>query len=367
MDIQPAVAQRAGVGRYVKCLAERLGAHAGEDQLRLYYFDFRRRGLDFSCDGAELHAVRWVPGAFVQQSWKRLSWPPVDWIAGPSDLYHFTNFIRPPLRRGRSIVTIYDVSFLRFPEAAEPANLAYLEARIQETVNRSDAILTISTCSKEEISKDLGVGRDRIFIVPPGLSPTLRPPDAQAIEAARKACGLDAPYLLFVATLEPRKNISFLVDVFDALESFDGDLVLAGKPGWKVEPILDHIEASNRRTRIRRLDFVDDAHLPGLYGGASCFVFPSLHEGFGFPPLEAMACGAPVVASNRGALPETLGDAAVILDSFERDAWVERIGHLLADETERARRRELGFTQAGRFNWDKAARATWDIYRTVAA
>ena len=128
LDIQAAIAQRAGVGRYTKSLVEHLGPFAGSDELRLFYFDFQRKGVPFPVPGASQHAVRWCPGQFVQKAWKTLNWPPYNWFAGAADVYHFPNFIRPPLKRGKSVVTIHDIAFIRYPQTLEPRNLAYLTA-----------------------------------------------------------------------------------------------------------------------------------------------------------------------------------------------------------------------------------------------
>lgn len=366
VDIQPAVAQRAGVGRFTKCLVEQLAVDCGEDDLSLFYFDFKRNGIGFNVGDAATRPVHWVPGRYVQQAWRRLNWPPFDWFAGSADLYHFTNFIRPPLRQGASIVTIYDASFLRFPEAAEPKNLAYLTSRIQDTADRADGVITISEFSAQEIHELLGVPRDRIYITYPGLDHQVREqPDKAAIAATRKMLGLDRPYLLFVSTMEPRKNIPFLIDLFDAAEFFDGDLVLAGMKGWKVGPILEHLERARRRDRIHYLEYVDDTVLPRLYAGAELFVFPSLYEGFGLPPLEAMMYGTPVVSSSGGSLPEVLGSAADVVPDFTMDRWLESLRANLEDSERRLRMQEQGKHQARAYTWEETARKTWQAYHSV--
>jgi glycosyltransferase involved in cell wall biosynthesis len=367
LDIQPAVAQRAGVGRYTRALAEHLPALAGSDHLTLFHFDFRRRGESLAAAGAETRTVRWLPGRAAQFAWKTWDWPPFDWFSGPADVFHFPNFIRPPLRRGRSVTTIHDVSFLRFPEHAEPANLAFLRSRIRDTVARSDALLTDSAFSADEIADTLGVPRSRIFPTPLGLAPDLAPPPPERAAADRAALGLDRPYLLHVGTLEPRKNLAFLVTAFDRLAAFDGLLVLAGMRGWKVEPILAAIRAARRAADIRVLDFVPDHRLPSLYAGAELLVFPSLYEGFGLPPLEAMACGAPVLASAIPVLREVLGSAAELVPGFDPDAWAQALAALLADSGRRDDLRRRGREHAARFTWRETARLTWDVYRKVAA
>ncbi len=366
IDIQAAIAQRAGVGRYTKLLVEHLGPLAGSDELGLFYFDFQRKGIPFPVAGAQQKAVHWCPGRFVQKAWKTLNFPPFDWFAGAADVYHFPNFIRPPLTRGKSVVTIHDVSFLRFPETTEERNLRYLTTQIRRTTELANAIITDSVFVAREIHERLGTPRDKVFPIPLGLSPSMTRPTTESIAATRKALGLQRPYLLMVGTIEPRKNIPFLVELFERLDSFDGDLVIAGMRGWKYEPILERIRTSSKAARIRHLDYVDEAALPGLYAGAELFVFPSLYEGFGFTPLEAMACGTPVISSNTGSLPEVLGDAAVLVDSFDADAWTAQVSRLLAETAHKTEQVSRGLRQASRFRWQTAAEETWKLYRRLA-
>ncbi|MBN1269572.1 MAG: glycosyltransferase family 4 protein [Kiritimatiellae bacterium] len=365
IDIQAAIAQRAGVGRYTKALVEHLGALAGDDDLALFYFDFQRKGTPFPVSGARQKAVRWCPGRVVQKAWKEIHWPPFDWFAGAADVYHFPNFILPPLTRGRSVVTIHDTSFLRHPETTEEKNLRYLTAKIRDTVARADAIITDSVFSAMEVEELLKAPREKLHPILLGLSAGLRRPDHEAIRAFRGRHGLERPYLLMVGTLEPRKNVPFLVEVFEKLGGFDGDLVIAGMRGWKYEPILQRIEVSPRRDRIRYLEYVREEDLPALYAGAQLFVFPSFYEGFGFPPLEAMACGTPVVASAAGSLPEVLGGAAELVEGFDADEWTARVGALLADRARCEQLRARGLEQAKKFRWEETARKTWNVYREV--
>lgn len=362
VDIQAAVAQRAGVGRYTKSLVEHLGPLAGPDELSLFYFDFKGRGDPFAVPGATRRAVRWCPGRLVQQAWKRLRWPPFDWFAGRAEVYHFPNFVIPPLARGKAVVTIHDLAFKRFPETTERRNLDYLTAQMDKTLARADAIIAVSSFVAREIHERLGVPEARIFAIPSGLAGHWAVPPADSVAAMRRALGLDRPYLLTVGTLEPRKNIGFLVEVFERMK-FDGDLVIAGAPGWKYGPILDRIRRSSRAPRVRNLRYVEEQHLAALYAGAELFVFPSLYEGFGFTPLEAMACGVPVLAAPAGSLPEVLGEAVEFVAGYDPDEWAERADRLLADGARRADLKERGFQQARRFTWAETARKTWQIYR----
>ncbi len=366
LDIQSALAQRAGVGRYTRHLAEHLAETRGSDSLGLFYFDFKRRGCDFAPRAAVQNAVTWIPGRLVQKAWKTVHFPPFDWFAGRADVYHFPNFIRPPLAKGRSVVTIHDAAFLRFPDTIEVRNYHYLTRCIKRTVERSDAIICVSEFTARELQELLGVPASRLKAIPSGLSPHLRRADVAAISATRQRLRLDRPYLLSVGTLEPRKNYPFLIDIFERLP-FDGDLVIAGMKGWKTDGIFERCGASPKRDRIRLLQYVDEADLAPLYSGAELFVIPSIYEGFGFPPLEAMQCGTPVVSAATGSLPEVLGDAALMVADFALDAWVSAISTLLADT---ARREELvrrGDQRTALYTWERTAQKTWDVYRSLAS
>lgn len=367
IDIQSAITQRAGVGRYAKLLVEHLAAARGTEALSLFYFDFRRRGVPIPLDGVDQRACRWLPGRLVQGAWKTLAWPPFDWLAGPAEVYHFPNFIRPPLARGASVVTIHDVAFLRHPETLEAKNYAYLTAKIRDTVERADAIVTVSRFTARELEELLRVPAAKLHTVHSGLDPAMRKPIPEAVRALRGRLHLERPYLLTVGTLEPRKNLPFLVEVFDHLKGFDGDLVIAGRRGWKFEPILARIAASPRRDRIRVLEDIEEADLPPLYGGAEVFVLPSLYEGFGFPPLEAMACGTPAVVSTGGSLPEVCGDAAVVVDGYDATRWAAEIKTLLDAPGRRDALRQRGVAHAQAYTWEAAARATWSVYRHAHA
>ncbi len=367
LESQAAVTQRAGVGRYVRRLAEGLGATAGDRTLRLAYFDFKRRGDPFPVPGADWRPIRLLPGRAARGLWKTVGWPPFDRLSGPADCFHFPNFILPPLRRGRTVVTIHDVSFRRHPACAEPANLAFLEARIADTVRRADAIITDSQFSAGDIVELLGAPPDRVHAIHLGIEPEFRAAPPAAVEALRRRLGLDRPYLLAVGTIEPRKNLPLLAEAFERLDDFDGDLVLAGMPGWRTDGIFERLRASPRAARIRHVQYVPDADLPALYTGAACLAQPSLYEGFGFPPLEAMACGTPVVASTGGSLPEVLGDAAELVERFTPEAWTDRLRLVLTDTARRERLAARGRAQAARYRWEETARRTWQVYEEVTA
>jgi glycosyltransferase involved in cell wall biosynthesis len=366
IDIQSAVTQRAGIGRYTLQLAQRLGRYATDDSLVLTYFDFRRAGLPFSAPGAQLRPIRWCPGRAAQWAWKRLNWPPYDRLAGTADVFHFPNFVIPPLRSGRTVVSIHDVSFARHPEFAEKKNLEYLSARIRDTVQRADAIITISEFSASELCELMNVERSRLHPIHLGIAQGFAAGAGESDASALEALGIDGPYLLTVGTVEPRKNLPFMIDVFEQLTAFDGKLVIAGMLGWKYEPILERIRASSRAKDIHYVSYVPDECLPALYAGADLFLLTSHYEGFGFTPLEAMACGTPVLSSAGGSLPEVLGDAAVVIDTFDAGLWAERAQELLTGGELRERLIPAGRERAARYTWEDTITKTWDVYRSLA-
>jgi glycosyltransferase involved in cell wall biosynthesis len=367
MDIQAAVAQRTGVGRYTASLAAHAGAYIGHDLFTLFFFDFKRKGLPVECPHAKLRANRLLPGRIVQKAWKTWRWPPYNWFAGPADVYHFPNFILPPLTAGRSVVTIHDLAFVRFPETIEARNLKYLRTHMAYTVKHADALIAVSEFTARELHDVFNVPRKKISVIHEGLDAGRFQTTPAQVTDFRRRYQLQAPYLLTVGTLEPRKNIPFLIKVFETLPHNNRQLVIAGMRGWKDDPILQQLRQSPCANRIRYLDYIPEPDLPALYSGADLFVFPSLYEGFGFTPLEAMACGTPVVSSNTGSLPEVLGDAACIVEGFETEPWHVTLDSLLQDRTRLQQYADQGRKQVTRFSWDTCARQTWDLYRKVAA
>ena len=366
LDIQSAIGQRTGVGNYTALLSEALCrlTDPNPPDLRFFYFDFKKSGHSLHLPPATERAVRWCPGRVAQQCWKRLNWPPYEWFAGKSDVYHFPNFIIPPLHIGKAVVTIHDLAFLRMPETIESKNLAYLSARIRQTVSRADAIIAVSRFTAEECQSLLEVPEDRIFTVHEGLG-DLPQPTPNAADAFRRKIGVDGPFLLSVGTLEPRKNYPFLIDVFDRIPD-DISLVIAGGPGWKYEPILERINQSPKADRIKVTGYLSRDELAAAYSEASLFVYPTRYEGFGFPPLEAMHYGLPVLAARVPPLPEVLGSAAAWAEPDQLEDWSDQLSALLADQTRQQNLVKAGHSHIKQYSWEKAAQQTLNIYQKVA-
>jgi glycosyltransferase involved in cell wall biosynthesis len=366
LDIQSALGRPTGVGRYARLLAEHLPAAVGGDDLSLFCFDFRNRGIPFD-SAAPARRIRWLPGRAAQGAWKHLRWPPFDWFSGSADVFHFPNFTAPPLSRGRCVVTVHDAAWLRLPDTLEPKNLRWLTRRMPDTLRRADAVLTVSRFTADELAACTDTPREKIVPIHSGFGWSAPPFDPDLAARVRRDHGLDRPWILGVGTLEPRKNWTLIADLLERADSYDGLAVIAGARGWKDEPILERLRTSPAADRIRVLTDVGDRALAALYAGAAAFVFPSLYEGFGFPPLEAMARGIPVLSSTGGSLPEVLGDAALFADPRDPDAWVDALPRILGDSARRADLIRRGKERAAAFAWEQTARQTMSLYREVAA
>ncbi len=367
LDIQAAVTQQAGIGRYTRMLASGLPALAAENHhdLQLTYFDFRGKGNAPDAPGAHLKRIGWCPGSVMQQLWKRIGWPPYDKIAGMADLFHFPNFIIPPLSRGKAVVTVHDLSFRLYPQFAETRNLNYLNTHLPQTLKRADAVITISENSKREICHYLGTPPEHVHVTHLGVSPDFKPVDLATQQEFRDKLGLARPYILSVGTIEPRKNLRFLVDVFERMGDIDVDLVIAGGKGWKHEGFFERLERSPARERIKYLEYIPDGGLPTLYSAAEIYATPSFYEGFGLPPLEALACGTPVVSSTGGSLPEVLGSAALLVDGFNPTDWADALLRALdTPVTEESKAAHIA--HAASFTWDRTLQQTLRIYEETA-
>ena len=366
MDYQPAVAQRAGIGRYAKMLAAELSKQlSADDSLRLFYCDFRRRAAVPKLPRVSPAPFHALPGAVMQKLWHHLRFPPFNWVAGSADVYHFTNFTTRPLTAGKSVVSIHDMSFARFPQFAERRNLRHLRSGIQRSAKTADAIITISEFSKREIEDLLPAARGKVHVTYLGIGSEFGIASADAVAAVRAKIRVERPFMLTVGTVEPRKNLEFLVDVFERVAPRGVDLVVAGAPGWKCDAILRRFANTRFPEQLHYLRFIPDGMLPALYSAASLFVIPSHYEGFGFGPLEAMACGTPVLSSSGGSLPEVLGTAACVVEGFNAQIWAERALAILSDGSMRARLIEDGVLRASGYTWQRTASATFDVYRKV--
>lgn len=317
--------------------------------------------------------VRWFPPIIYYQMFKRLGWAPAyDLLAFRKyDAFIFFNFVAFPLRRKtKCIVTIYDLSYVRYPQYTAPKNLAYLKKFVPPSLKRANAIITISESSKNEITNYYKVSSDKIKVIYPAVDQKLfRPQASQKIKHVTAKYKITQPYILCVATLEPRKNLIGVLDAFDKLPEqikSSHSLVLVGGKGWLDGELEAKYDDLANKYNLVKTGYVPDEDLPALYSGAEVFVYPSFYEGFGMPPLEAMACGIPVITSDNSSLPEVVGDAGIMVKAEDTAGLASQIKRVLADKKLADSMRKKSLVQAQKFSWGKSARDLLNVIEEAA-
>jgi glycosyltransferase involved in cell wall biosynthesis len=261
------------------------------------------------------------------------------------------------------VITVHDLAWLFYPETIAHYTLLAQRLFAGKAIQYADKIITVSRSTGDDLIRVLGVPASRIHLVYPGISENYRPRDpAQAAEYISRKYDIAAHYMAVVGTVEPRKNLALLVDVLRILKGrreLHCPLVVAGADGWKSSLLFRKIQSAGlTEEEIRFLGYLPDEDMPSLYAGARLFLFPSLYEGFGFPPLEAMACGTPVIASNARCMPEVLGDGAILLDPMDAGGFALWAARLLSDENLRRSLSAAGIQQAQKFRWERCAKET---------
>lgn len=285
------------------------------------------------------------------------------------DVLHSPDFI-PPLRvKSRSVITIHDLVFLLYPHFLTKEAAAYY-GQIDQAVQRADAIIAVSHATKKDVRQLLGVPEHKITVIHEAASPVFRPCRSDELaERVRGRFGIRGDFLLFVSTIEPRKNVPTLLRAFRQLldsYSVDVELVLAGEKGWLYDEVYDLTKRLDLQNDVLFLGRVSTEELVWLYNTAQALVAPSIYEGFGLTPLEAMACGTPVLVSNVSSMPEVVGDAGILVDPADLDELTVGMWRILDDSDLRETLIAKGFARASVFSWDKAAEETLALYRSLA-
>ena len=375
IDYTAAINQSAGIGRFVRSLIRALADLDRDSQyLLLYAAPDRPDGIDgLFPDGKNFSRRRLrLSQRYLDIIWHRLRLPlPVNLVTGPVDLFHSPDFVLPPVRRARTLLTVHDLAFLLHPECADAGLREYLDQAVPRSVRRADFVVADSENTRNDVICLLGADPQRVEVVPGGVDPSFAPVEDEArLAALRERFGVgDAPFILAFGVIEPRKNLRLLFDAYRLLRdrrNLPHCLVVAGGRGWLWEDTIEHAERSPYRGDIRFVGFIPEADLATMYSAASVFAFPSLYEGFGLPPLEAMACGTPVVVSKTSSLPEVIGDAGLQIDPHDADALAAALELLILDEPLRADLRRRGLERAATFTWQAAATKLLTVYRRLA-
>lgn len=361
-DATPLLGAKSGIGWFTDELLGAL-AHSGRVDLVAYGLAFRsRKMLTARVPPGVRVADRWFSILPLRGAWLRTNIPPVEWWTGRVDVVHGTNFLVPPARRAAEVVTVHDLTAWRFPEMVHADSLSF-PALVERAVARGAWVHTNSEAVAEEVRAEYPSVTDRVVVVAPGV-----PDVAQALPGAGRALAGRDRYLLALGTIEPRKDLVALVRAFDALATDDPDvgLVLAGADGWGADAVHAAIAAATNRDRVVTLGYVDDGPRAALLRDASVLAYPSVYEGFGFPPLEAMSVGTPVVASRAGSLPEVCGDAALFVDVGDVDALADALARAL-DPATAQHLAEVGSANIARFSWDDTVDGMLRLYASATA
>ena len=296
--------------------------------------------------------------------------PPMDASFSGVALYHSTGHLLPRFRRVRTVFTLHDLIPLLLPQYHRPLNRIFFRQMFPRFLQRADAIIAVSENTKNDAISLLGINPESITVIPEGISPSFRTAaNEKHLAAVRAAYGLPETFILCVSTIEPRKNHTTLLRAFEMLHPLHPNvaLVLAGNRGWLYHGFLDELQNSPVRHHVRLLGKVPETDLPALLSAATVFAFPSRYEGFGLPPLEAMACGTPVVCSNSSSLPEVVGDAVILCEPGNASAWEKEMTRLLRHKDMRQQLVARGRSRAATYTWDSAALATRSVYERVLA
>jgi len=368
IDARIAYYTRAGIGQYTWRLIEALAALDHADDFHV--FKHRKDQTRFASQANFQHHAVWTPShnrfeiylLGLEMLGSRLD----------LDILHSTDFIPPQWKpRGcKSVITIHDLAFLHYPHFLTKASARYY-GQIEDAVKRADHIIAVSNSTRRDIVNLLGVDEQKITVIYEAPNPVYLPMDrSHALAQVQARYALPNDFILFVSTIEPRKNVQGLLRAFRRLlddYKLDVSLVLAGSKGWLSQEAYDLVNELKLNKQCLFLGPVEEKDLVFLYNAARCLAYPSFYEGFGLPPLEAMACGTPAVVANVSSLPEVVGDAALLVAPNDVEELTVALWRLLTDDQVWTELQQKGFKRAERFSWARAARETLDVYRSISA
>ncbi|MGH2740459.1 MAG: glycosyltransferase family 4 protein [Actinomycetota bacterium] len=379
IDVRPAVsAGMTGIGFYTRYLLELLPEVDPAATYVAWYLNAKailkpiHRRRFFSNIAGLVERATPFPARLFERLSERFELPRVEWFTR-FDVLFAPNFLPPPTKTRRLVLTIHDLAFRKFPETAPAATLRWL-GRLDRALEQAAEIIAVSEHTKADLCELYPVEPDRVTVIPHGVDTNVfHPPLPEEVERVRRTLEIEGPYLVFLGGIEPRKNLPALVRAFAKLPArFQHTLVIAGASvPWNPEgvdqlrPVVEELRREARQ-RIVFAGYLSDENKVALLGGARALVFPSRYEGFGLPVLEAMACGTPVLTSNVSALPEVAGDAAVLVDPTDEDSIAWGIQLILGNEEHRERLRQQGFRRAAQFDWRETARRTAAVLHRAA-
>jgi glycosyltransferase involved in cell wall biosynthesis len=356
--------RQGGISQYVLQLIPALAAADSENEYVVLHS--RKERGSYLPDVSNFRRGRlWTPCHHRLERWTLST----ELIPFRLDVMHSPDFIPPLFGAKKRVITVHDLNFLYYPEFLTKESRRYYTGQIAWAVREADHISADSHATRHDLIEQLSVPPDKVTTIHLAANTVYTEDYAEAcIDKTLEQYNLSPGYILFVGTLEPRKNLPTLIRAYHALrasEGYDGPLVLVGGSGWIFDEVADTIEALDLGGTVRHLQTVTDEQLAHLYSAASLLALPAFYEGFGLPALEAMHCGCPVIVSNRASLPEVVGDAGLLLNPESVDEWAEAMARVLTDGELRQKMISKGRAQAQRFSWEQTARATLQLYQQV--
>lgn len=368
-ELQPMLKDRTGVGWYTYNIIKEISRLKKGNDLIGCVFNFNGRNdlsLQLNDIDIELDTCKFFPYSIYTRLWDFIPVMYNSLFTKKVDIYHFFNFVVPPRINGKVIVTVHDMVYKRFPETMSKANLKRLDKNLQRSVNRADIVVTVSENSKKEIIEYLDVSEDKVRVIPNGVDADIYKKNfsTEELDRVRKKYNLPNRFILYLGTLEPRKNIEAIVEGFALYRRHGGDLklVIAGKKGWMYDSIFERVKGHSLENEVIFTGYVDENDKPCIYKMCQLFIFPSFYEGFGIPVIEAMAAGVPVITSNTSSLPEVAGDAAVLVAPDDVNMMEDSIAKIISDDMFRKELILKGKKQCEKFSWKKSAEELLRIY-----
>ena len=369
LDGQPLIKPKTGVGHYTLELARALAVLRPEDSFELVAPDTIAASIIRGTETVPNLRIVGVKANMLMRRWSSIGLPRYMRRA-QLDLFHGTNYQLPLMNAKRSVLTVHDLSIFTHQETHDVRFARRARKRLPIMLGAASHIITPTKAIKDELTARFNLDPVRITVTPEAPRNSFFPMKREDTADVCQRLGIENDFILFVGTIEPRKNVQTLVRAFERISrqsDHRSQLVLAGGEGWLTDDFDRLVRASDFRERIRLTGYLGDEELRALYSSCKVFVYPSLYEGFGLPPLEAMACGAPVVASRIAAHEETLKDKARLIEPMDESALAKAIVNLLEDERARDSLMKAGLAHVANFSWRKTAEITWEVYEGVFA
>ena len=363
--------QKTGIGWMIDMLVSHLIRDI-EDEYQLNYFAFRKKAekkirmSSYQKRNTLIQCCGWLPLAIYRRIWNYIPLSYSTFFRKKADITVFFNYFIPPGVKGKKATFIYDMVWKAYPETMDMRTKRFMDDNVESACKRADAIITISEFSKNEIIKYMNMPPEKVKVVYGGIDQERyhsNYPMEEIKNVKNKYC-LKQDYFLYLGTLEPRKNISRLIEAYALLfqeEDHIPKMAIAGKKGWQYEPIFQLVKEMGLEEQVIFTGYVPDEDVPLLMAGALAFVFPSLYEGFGLPPLEAMACGTPVIVSDAASLPEVVGDAGLQVSPYDIKEIKEAMNNIMKNQELRRELRDAGIARSQKFFWSNNA----EMLRTI--